>query len=868
MQSALQLWRKLRHFIASRTHEHEMAEEIRFHIESRADELESDGLSRPEALRRARREFGGTARIGEDVRAAWQISWLTDLLADVRHTSRSFAKSPGFVLAAVLSLALGIGANTAIFSLATSFLMNRPSARDASTLARFRVGGASHIPITHFEFLRAQQPFEDLAGVAEEAAVNWNDGAETSRVAAFRVSDNFFDMVGVPLAAGRGIRPGEQDTVVLSYFFWQSRLGANPDIVGRALILDARPYTVVGILPRDHRTVSGFGLSPNLYLPVDRENGMLAVIARLPRGMTGPQALDRLAVAAKELQRVYPSQYSSWAENLRFFPVEGLESFGALGPAQAVLMFFGLLGAVVALVLLIACANVSGLMLARLASRRQEIAVQMSLGASRNRILRQCFAESLLLAGLGTAAGLLLNRLLIALISGLEIPFPVSIRILADADMRLALYACGVAFLCAILVGIAPALHAVRQNAVSGLKLTERSTGGRQRLRRALVVGQMAVCTLLLAAGFVFVRNLQEAAAMDVGFDTTNTAWASVRLLETRYPNGAARAAYVEETIRDLERVPGVERAAVANWIPLTDGRFRRTPIRTAASEEAQELRFSWMHVGPGYFDALRIPIRRGREFSDFDRDGAAKAVILNETMAQRLFGAADPVGQELRFRDNVTAVVVGVAANSKYSSLGEAGEMVLYESWLQGVDSHRATEFVIQSRGAQPATLASVKRILLERDSSAAVEVKPIREALGLALLPSRAGAVFLGGFGALGLLLAAVGLGGMIAYSVQGRTREIGLRMAMGATPGAIFRMVAKESSWITGIGLALGLTVAFVAVQPLSAFLVPGLAPVDPLAFGSVVAVLVAVSLLATFAPARRALGIAPLRALRED
>jgi predicted permease len=675
-------------------------------------------------------------------------------------------------------------------------------------------------------------------------------------------------MVGVPLAMGRGIRPGEQDTVVLSHFFWQAQLSGNPDIVGRSLILDARPYTVVGVLPREHRTVSGFGLSPNLYLPVDRENGMLAVIARLPHGMTGPQALDRLAVAAKELQRVHPSQYSSWADNLRYFPVEGLESFGALGPAQAVMMFFGLLGAVVALVLLIACANVSGLLLARLASRRQEIAVQLSLGASRNRILRQCFAESLLLAGLGTAAGLLLNRLLIALVSNLEIPFPVSIRILADADMRLAFYACGVALLCAVLVGIAPAMHALRENVVSGLKLTERGAGVRQRIRRALVVGQMAVCTLLLATGFVFVRNLQEAAAMDVGFDTTNTLWASVRLLEKSYPTGAARTAYVEETIRDLERVPGVERAAVANWIPLTDGRFRRTPIRTAASEEPQELRFSWMHVGPGYFDALRIPIRRGREFSAYDRDGAARAVILNETMAQRLFGAADPVGQELRFRENVTAVVVGVATNSKYTSLGETGEMVLYESWLQGVDSRRATEFIIHSRGAQPATLAAVKRLLLERDSSAAVEVKPIREALGLALLPSRAGAILLGGFGTLGLLLASVGLGGMIAYSVQGRTREIGLRMAMGATPGAIFRLVAKEASWITGIGLTLGLFAAFFAVQPLSAFLVPGLAPTDPMAFASVVAVLVTVSLLATFAPARRALGVEPLRALREE
>ena len=274
------------------------------------------------------------------------------------------------------------------------------------------------------------------------------------------------------------------------------------------------------------------------------------------------------------------------------------------------------------------------------------------------------------------------------------------------------------------------------------------------------------------------------------------------------------------------------------------------------------------MHVGPGDFETMRIPIRAGREFTGFDRDGAPRAVILNETMARRLFGPANPVGQELRFLENVTVQVVGVAADSKYSSLGEAGEMVLYEAWLQNAGSDRATEFVVQSQGASPAMLASVKRLLLKRDASAAVEVKPIREALGLALLPSRAGALLLGGFGVLGLLLASVGLAGMIAYSVQGRTWEIGLRMAMGATPGAIFRLVAREASWTTGIGLTFGLAAAFFAVQPLAAFLVPGLAPADPLAFGSVVAVLVVVSLAAAFAPARRALGVEPLRALREE
>lgn len=868
MQPAKQLWRKLRHLAASRAYEREMAEEIRFHVESRAEELEAGGMSARAARLQAEREFGRQAKVREEAREAWRVAWLADLVSDLRYAIRGFGKSPGFVLTAVLSLALGIGANTAIFSLATSFMMNRPSVRDASTLGRFRVGGASHIPYPLFEFVRNQQPFADMAGVAEEGMVNWNSGTETRRINAFRVSGNFFDMVGVPVERGRGLRPGEDLAAVLSYHFWQNQMQGNPDVVGRTLILDAKPYQIVGVLPRDHRTVSGFGLSPDLYLPVDKQAGMLAIIGRLPQGMTSAEALSRLRVAASELQRVYPNEHSSWAENLRYFPVEGLESFGAIGPAVPVKMFFALLGAVVVLVLLIACANVSGLLLARMAARRQEIAVQLSLGAPRNRILRQCFAESLLLAGLGTASGLVVNRLLVSLVAQVELPLPFRIRLVAEADDRLAFYAAGVALLCAVLVGIAPALHAMRENVLDGLKLTERSAGGRQRLRRVLVMGQMAVCALLLATGFVFLRNMQEAAHLDVGFDTRNTLWANVRVLDSRYPTNEARAAFASQTIRDLERLPGIERASVANWIPLTDGRFRRTPLRTAHAEEPQTLQFHWMAVGPGYFETMRIPLRQGREFNEFDREGSPKAVILNETMARRLFGAANAVGQELRFRDNSSATVVGVVADSKYSGLAETGENALYDAWLQTPHPGQGTEFVVRGNGVSASLLLAVRDLFLRNDSSAAVEVKPVQQALGFAMLPSQGGAVLLGGLGVLSLLLASVGLAGMIAYAMHNRTREIGLRVAMGASPAAVFRLVAREASWITGIGLALGLGAAWFAVQPLSAFLVPGLEPADPLAFIGVAIALAFVSLLATLGPARRALGLEPLRALREE
>lgn len=862
----LELWRRLRHLADSRRMERDTQDEIRFHLESRIEELRAEGSSFEEARRRAQREFGGTSRIREDARAAWQFTWLEDLWSDLHLASRGFAKSPGFTLVAVLSLALGTGANTAIFSLASSFLLNKPSCRDSGTLARLRVGGNSHIPAKHFEFLRGMQLYEGVAGVREESPRNWNTGRETRRIDTFSVSDNYFDLVGVPVAQGRGIRTGETDTVVVSHQFWQSQMGAIDGVVGRTLVLDAKLYTIVGVLQDQHRTISGFGLSPALYVPAEKNSGMLAIIARLAPGTTAPQALEELAIAARELDRVYPEEHSRWSENLRYFPVEGIEAFGAVGPIYALLMFFGLLGVVVGLVLLIACANVSGLLMARTAARRQEISVRLSLGAPRNRILRQWLAESMLLAAIGTVGGLGINRLLISLAGRIEVPLPLSIRIVADADERLTLYACAIAILCALLVGIAPAIYAMREGVITGLKRSERNVGSRQRFRRVIVVGQMAACSLLLATGFLFLRNLQEASAMQVGFDTENTTWASVRLLEARYTSPEARASFVREMISGLEGIAGVERATIADMVPLTDGRFRRSPIRSSASKEATEYRYNWMHVGPSYFETMGIPLMTGREFSPFDRENSGKVVIINQTMARQVFAEVNPVGQVIYFRDSTPVTVVGVVADSKYTTLGENGALALYEPWFQSPG--KETEFLVRSSESPAVVVGAIRKLFSNQDSSAAVDVKPVSQAMGLALLPSRGGAIFLGGLGALGLLLAAVGLAGMIAYSVQGRTKEIGLRVAMGATPRRVYGLIASEATWITGLGLALGLGSAVFAAQPLAMFLVPDVHTTDPIAFGAVVLVLLLVAFGATLAPARRALGIAPVQALRDE
>src|SRR5215471_11031682 len=387
----------------------ELDDEIQFHIETRADELERAGVPRPEALAQAGREFGSPVRMREQTRAAWQIKWVEDLLSDLRYALRALARSPGFAAAAIFSLALGIGANTTMFSLTMEFLFSRPSCRDPETLRFIQIGGNSAAEVRDWRFLRNAHIFEDVAGSFEEAEANWRNGEDTYRLFVMPVTDNFFNMVGVSVAFGRAIQPGEQYTVVLSNGFWQRRLAGDPNVLGRVLVLDGRHYTVVGVLPRETRTLLGFGFAPELYFPVLREDELVSLVARLPDGITRPQAIARLQATCKELNKIHPrSQNDSWANGIRVARVAGLERLDelGLGPFAA---FFVMLMIVVGLVLLIACANVSSLLLARASSRRQELAIRLAIGAGRGRIVRQLLAESLLLALLGTSAGFLLN---------------------------------------------------------------------------------------------------------------------------------------------------------------------------------------------------------------------------------------------------------------------------------------------------------------------------------------------------------------------------------------------------------------------------------------------------------------------------
>ncbi len=864
--------RRLKHLFHAPRFDRELQEEISLHIEMRAEELEQGGMARGDAMAQARREFGSPLRVTEDSRAVWRFRRLEELVGDLRYATRALARNPGFAAAGIVSLALGIGANTTIFSLTAEFLFSEPSSRTPETLAAMRIGGSSHAPMTHYRFLREAGVFDGLAGSNEESESNLRLRDDTYRLHTMRVTDNFFAVVGIPVALGRPLEPGDRDVVVLSDRFWKGRLAADPEVIGRALTIDGRPYTVSGVLPRDHRTVLGFGFSPDLYLPATRESDIVALIGRVPEGISLEAAYGRLIGACKELDKVYPPAWNpkaSWANNVDLVPVAGMARLKHLSMVPLV-AFFTMLMIVVGLVLLIACANVSSLLLARASARKQELAIRLALGAGRSRIVRQLLAEGLLLALLGTMAGLLLNLGLTALMNRIALPLPLPIRLQIQPDTRLLLYAVAVALASALASSLLPALKATRGHAGNALKQTEHQVEGRLGLRSGLIVAQLAVSVVLLTTGTLFVRNMAKSMTMSPGFDLDHTVWASMRLVPERYPRAEEVETLTASALAELQALPGVESVGIARVVPLNGNSVRGDEILPDSSDQPVRARFHDNDVGPDYFRTMGIPILAGREFLASERKGSPEVAILNENLARRLFGDRNPVGRTFRFAGPTASApitVVGVVANSKYFTLGEDGPMAMYTPYAQGAAGHRTLQLLVRTARPESAVREIAQR-LGPLDPSAAIEVKPMRNALGFALLPSRLGAALLGAAALLGLALASIGLYGVLAYSVTRRTREIGLRMALGADGRAVLRMVLRESAALVGLGLAIGLATSAFATRPLAMFLVTELSTTDPITYLGVVTALCAVAVAATLGPAWRAIRVDPMAALRCD
>jgi predicted permease len=876
---------RLRSLFRTTDVEASLQDEIRVHLQEEINHNIARGMSPADARLAAMREFGPIAQIEEACRDTRRVAFVEHIVQDLRYTLRSLLRQPALALASTLSIAAAVGVNTTIVSLASELIFATPTTYRPDRLVSIRIGGASHVSVKKWRDLDDSGALAALAGFNVETNVNWRGLESSITIVPCVVSANFFDVLGVPVAIGRGFTSAEASVdrdpalAVISHGFWQNRLSGDPAIIGRTLTINGRPYTVLGVLPAGLRSVAGFGVTPEIYLPISRslmpgidapESGALALVGRLRDGQTMAEGRAALEAAGQRFAGVYGDK--NFGRVSEFTPVGSPEQFGNLA---AISTFFGVLLIAVGLVLAIACANVAGLLLSRATAKRREMAVRIALGASRGRLIQQLLTEGFWIAVAGTLGGLMVMRGIVSLIAGLTLPLPVPHELHSPLDGRMLTYAVILTLVTTVLCSLVPALQATRRTHATALKETDgRVTHRRWTLRNLLVVGQVAVALVLLVTASLFLRNLARARNLDPGFDTSNTMLTMLSFVEGRY-TPETRRDWLEDAAARLRSLPGVAAASYAYGAPLTlrSGMLTGTDLVVAGAGRQFHATYQTNFVGPGFFETMKIPLLKGREFTADDRRGAPTVIVVNEEFARRYFDRSDPVGETLMLpgprNETYPAQIVGIVGNIKQRTLGEEQAPAIFEAYAQRIGRQRVAHlFVRTNPNAATATVRQVREVIQDLDPTAAVEVQGMQSALGFAFLPSRVGAVILGTLGGVGLALAMVGLFAVVSYAVSRRTAEIGVRIALGATHGAVMRLVLRDAAILTGLGLAIGLGAAWFLTRPLAAFLVSGLSANDPAAFLGAAVVLVLVSLTATWSPARRALQVDPVTALRSE
>jgi predicted permease len=860
-----------------------MRSELQVHLADQIDEYIASGMTAAEARHAALRDFGSVARIEEECRDARGVTVVTNFLQDLRYTFRSLRHHPLLVLAATVSIAVAVGANTTIFSLASELLFATPTATNANRLVRIRINGNSHVSYQQWRALEDSHVLKGLAGYQIEAEVNWRGPESSVSLIPLIVTANFFDVLGSPAAIGRTFTASEAaaeqhpDVAVISHGFWQRRFGGDAGIIGQSVTFNGRPYTVLGVLPADYKALPGYGVAPEVYLPLSRElmpdlderdAAIVELFGRLYDDQTMPQARSALTVAGHNARTLLNDP--KFGDVTQFSPAGG---FQRMGDFRQVGAFFAVLLVAVCLILAIACANVAGLLLARSTVRRREIAVRVALGASRSRLVQQLLTEGLWLAILGTLGGVVLMVALVQLIGGVPLPLPIPIEMHAAIDGRLLVYSLLLLVLTTMFSALAPALQATRPSLVPALKQEEaRYAHRRWTLRGVLVIGQLAVALVLLLTALLFVRNLSMAANADPGFDVGHTLVAQVSFVEGRYTR-ETREAFVRAAVDRLNALPAVERATYSHGVPLTirSGMTTGADLRLADAPTSFRSQYEVNLVGPDYFSVMGIRLLRGRGFTLDDRTGSPNVVIINEEFATRHLAGIDPIGHQILLPgagQSYPAEIVGIVANSHYRTIGEGQKAAMYEPFLQRGNRNRLVHLIVRTRTDPVSAFRDVQQAIAGMDTSAAVEVQPMRTALAFAFLPSRVGAVLLGALGVLGLALAVVGLYAVVSYAVSRRRAEIGIRMALGATRAAVLRLVLSDAALLAGCGIGLGLAIAALVTEPLAMFLVAGLSASDPISFVATPLLLVLVCLAAAWIPARRAMRIDPAVALRDE
>lgn len=817
---------------------------------------------------------------------------MAQLLQDFRYGLRMLARSPIFTIVAVSTLTLGIGANTAIFTLINAILLRPLPVADPARLVSISLEKEQGAGLSLFSYANYKDfcdRNEVLAGLVAHrfAPMNLSRGSSNERVWGYLVSGNYFDVLGVKAALGRTFSPeedrapGAHPVAVLSHGCWQQRFGADPGIVSQTIILNGSPFTVIGIAPEGFSGTERL-FTAEIWVPsmmqswIDpgsgglepRESAQWFTAGRLKPGVNIAQAQAALNALAADLGREYPQTNEGMI--VRLTPP------GLVLPSArtAVLGFAGLLMVTVVLVLLIACANLAGLLLARAIERRKEIAIRLALGASRWRLVRQLLTESLLLAVMGGGLGLLFAFWIVDLVMAFIPPLEFAITIDWKMDWRVLIFTLLLTLVTGALFGLIPALQATKTDLVSALKDEASMTGSRRlRLRGGLIVAQVALSFVLLIAAGLMVRSLQRVEMLGPGFETKHLVVMSVNLSLQGYDEARGQEFY-RKLVERAESMPGVQSASITSLLPLSlhylgvdiyvEG---QAPARGGNIPEAMQ-----SSVGLNYLTTLGIPIIAGRDFTAQDNKDSPPVAIISETFARRFWPNQSAVGKRFRTRgvEGALIEVIGVAKDSKYFSLSEEPRPFVYRPLLQSYvgGSNNDGTLIVRALTDPGIIIAAVRREVQQMDASLPVfGAKTLTEHMRLALFPLRVGAAGVGSFGLLALVLAAVGIYGVIAYAVSQRTREIAIRMAVGATVRDVLKLILSQGLKMIALGIIFGLAGA-LALSRLIARLLFSVSATDPLTFALVALLLTGVALLACYIPARKATKVDPMVALRHE
>jgi predicted permease len=866
----------------------ELDEELRFHLENKIEEQVANGMSREDARYAAMRAIDGFEQKKEEMRDMRRVHWLTDFVDDLKYALRGLRRTPSFAALVVLTLGLGIGTNVAIFSMADALVLRPIPVQDPSHVVVLVSTGADH-PVDGFsyrEYLELRDKVKSYSGVVaykdmEGMGFSAAPGSIPKVKGGMMVSANFFSVLGVEPTLGRGFRPdegqvaGRDAVMVLGTGFWKQEFGQDPSVVGRHVRVNGVEFTVVGVAPRSFSGVDIF-THPDFYVPVamaarmtvntdhnlleDRDDRELNVKARLKPGVTLDQARAELRVLAKSMEREYPK----FNRNRGAAVYTGFEMRKLSDSTDASL---GLtLGVLALAVLLVACTNVAGLLLTRAKTRTREIAVRLAIGAGRFRLVRLLFTESLIIALFGGLLGIVIGYAGVRFIGRYKIPTELPMTFNVRMDHRALLVSLLITLASAVLCGLAPSLQSTRADLVNGLKTADIDVPGRKRAwgRKVLVIAQVSTSLMLLMCAYLMVRGFQNAWSHGLGFSKTHLLMANFDPRLARYDASRTRSFY-EQLLKRARNIPGVRSDALTENIPLGDsnwGSFTFVPEGFTMPRDQENFTSTRDIVDPGYFSTMGVPILRGRGFREIDAAQAPAVAVVNEQFAKHFWPGQDAVGKQLHLdtRGGKPILIVGVARTIKYQWLGEAPMDFVYLPLAQNA-APRMT-LLLRSSGDSRDLVGPLRDTVRGLDpyqpifdlqtyddyyQNRAVQVPQLLIELVSAM-------------GLTGLILALAGLYGLIAYNVNRRTREIGIRMAIGAGRGDVLRLVMRQGLVLVGIGMGFGAGRLLNFIFQSSTF--------DPTAYLVVVPAMFIVTMLAAYLPAYRASRIEPTRALRYE